>query len=147
MRYERLTEKELDAVVTKYVEYYNGEENGCWTFRNAYKRIHQIMTIEDSLCLVQYGDGGALTGFCIGYFKQFDDLLAYYLEEIVIFTGYHGRGYGTDLLAEIERIVRAQDATHIELVSVNDAHHLHFYEKSGYYQATNLALMGKHFDE
>ena len=145
MTYAPLTVSNLDMVVKKYVEYYNEAEDGYWTYEKAYKRIHQIMTIEDSMCLIQFGDDGEATGFAIGFFKQYDDLLAYYLEEIVIFKGLHGKGYGTDFLAEIERRASENGAEHIELVSVNDEHHLHFYKKSGLYAAKNLLVMGKHF--
>lgn len=41
------------------------------------------MTIEDAECIVQYVDG-KMTGFVMGYYKEFDDLKAYFLEEIVI---------------------------------------------------------------
>ncbi len=56
------------------------------------------------------------TGFVMGYYKEFDDLKAYFLEEIVIFTGFQNKGYGTLFLQEL-----------------------------GFYPATNLTMMGKHF--
>ena len=78
MKYTELTEKELDEVVKKYIEYYNTVEDCCFTYEKAYKRIHQVMTIEDAMCQIQYDDNGNMTGFCMGYYKQFDDLLAYF---------------------------------------------------------------------
>ena len=82
----------------------------------------------------------------MGYYKQYDDLLAYFLEEIVIFTGNQGKGYGSEFLAELEKRVRTNGGEHIEFLSVNDEHHMHFYGKAGYYAADNLALMGKHWE-
>ena len=82
MEYSKLTEENIELVVRSYVEYYNTCEDGCWTYEKAYKRIHQVMTIEDAECMVQY-DGDAMTGFVMGYYKEFDDLKAYFLEEIV----------------------------------------------------------------
>lgn len=145
MKYIDLTEREIDSVVKAYIKYYNETEDCCFTYEKAYKRIHQVITIEDAMCLIQYDDQENMIGFCMGYFKQFDDLLAYFLEEIVIFTGYHNRGYGSQFMAEIEDIARNNGAEHIELISVNDAHHMHFYEKAGYHAATNLSMMGKHW--
>lgn len=144
MKYKTLSEKELPIIVEKYMDYYNNHEDGCWRLDKAYKRIHQIVTIEDSMCLIQYDNNDEITGFVIGYYKEYDDLKAYYLEEIVIFSEYQGKGYGTLLFAEVERIIRDNNAEHIELASVNDEHHLHFYKKSGLYSATNLIIMGKH---
>ena len=143
MIYKKMTESDVAGVAKAYVEYYNQHENGCWTFEKAYKRIHQILTIEDSLCLLQYDEAGSLTGFAIGYYKEYDDLKAYYLEEIVILKQFQNRGCGSALLHELERTARDSGATHLELLSVSDDHHLHFYKKAGFYAATTLCIMGK----
>ncbi len=90
-------------------------------------------------------EGGETTGFVMGYYKEFDDLKAYFLEEIVIFTGFQNKGYGTLFLQELEARIRENGAEHVELLSVNDEHHMHFYQKLGFYPAKNLTMMGKHF--
>ena len=144
MEYVRLTEENINEVVNNYIDYYNNCENGCWTYEKAYKRIHQVMTIEDAECMVQYVNS-KMTGFVMGYYKEFDDLKAYFLEEIVIFAEYQNKGYGTAFMMELESIVRANGVEHIELISVNDEHHAHFYKKMGFYAANTLAMMGKHF--
>ena len=145
MEYKKLTEEDIDEVVQKYVDYYNNYDNGCWTYEKAYKRIHQVMTIEDSECFVQYDDG-EMCGFVMGYYKEFDDLKAYFLEEIVIFAEYQNKGYGATLMEELEAIVIRNGVEHLELISVNDEHHMHFYKKLGFYAARNLVMMGKHFE-
>lgn len=134
----------IDDVVRAYTEYYNGAEDGCWTYEKAYKRIHQVMTTEDSLCYLQF-DNRKLTGFLMGYYKEYDDLRAYYIDEIVIFSGYHNKGYGTKLIEKVQNEVTANGVTHIELTSVNDEHHTHFYGKLGFHKAGNLVIMAKHF--
>ena len=146
MKYTKLTEANLSDVVRAYINYYNNCEAGCWTDEKAYKRIHQVMTIEDSECFVQL-DGENMTGFVMGYYKEFDDLKAYFLEEIVIFDGFQNKGYGSAFMAELETIVRKNGVEHIELISVNDEHHMHFYKKMGFYAANNLSMMGKHFEK
>ncbi len=144
MEYTIMTGQDVPVIAKAYMEYYNRHENGCWQYEKAYKRIHQIVTIEDSLCLLQR-EHGQITGFEIGFFKEYDDLTAFYLEEIMILADYQNKGYGTALLREIERRARERGAAHIELVSVNDAHHMRFYSSFGMYAATNLKVMGKHF--
>ena len=42
--------------------------------------------------------------------------------------------------------VRQKGVKLLELDSVNDEHHMHFYKKLGFYAASNLAMMGKHFN-
>lgn len=145
MNYSIITQAEIKQIAVLYMDYYNNHEDGCWTYEKAYKRIHQIVTMEDSLCLIQRGDDQNITGFVIGYFKEFDDLSAYYLEEIVILAEHQNKGYGTAFLQEIERRTMEHGAAHIELTSVNDQHHRHFYTRFGMYAATNLCIMGKHF--
>ena len=145
MHYSVMTEADVKTIAGLYLDYYNTNENGCWTFDKANKRIRQIVTIEDSLCLIQRDDSGNITGFVIGFFKEYDDLTAYYLEEIVIFAPYQNRGYGKAFLLEVERRALERGAEHIELVSVNDGHHMHFYQGFGMYAATNLRIMGKHY--
>lgn len=147
MEYNLMNESDVSTIAGKYMDYYNTYEEGCWTFEKAYRRIHQMVTIEDSMSLIQKDEEGNITGFVIGYFKEYDDITAYYLEEIVILKEYQNKGCGKRFLAEIERRVLERGAEHIELASVNDAHHMHFYEGFGMYAATNLKIMGKHYGD
>lgn len=146
MNYSVMTEADTKRIAKLYMDYYNNHEGGCWKYEKAYKRIHQMITIEDSLCLIQWDDAHNLTGFVIGYFKEYDDISVYYLEEIVVFAEYQNKGYGNAFLNEIEKRVLEYGAEHIELTSVNDEHHMHFYTKFGMYSATNLKVMGKHYE-
>ena len=88
---------------------------------------------------------GQITGFEIGFFKEYDDLTAFYLEEIVILAEYQNKGFGTALLQEVEARAKERGAEHMELVSVNDGHHMRFYSSLGLYAAASLKVMGKHF--
>ncbi len=47
MKYRLMTENDLEYVVEKNNEYYNNVE-GCWTYEKAYKRIYQVLTMENS---------------------------------------------------------------------------------------------------
>jgi GNAT superfamily N-acetyltransferase len=142
-----MTEQDLEYVVQKNIEYYNSVEDCCWTFEKAYKRIHQVLTIEDSMCMVQMDDDNNITGYLMGYFKEFDDIRGYFLEEVVIFKEFQGKGYGTDLMKTLEQEVRKNDASIIELNSVNDEMHKHFYSKLSYYETKNFVMMGKFLEE
>ncbi len=147
MNYRMMTEKDLECVVEGNIEYYNTVENCCWTFEKAYKRIHQVLTMEDSMCMVQLDDSNTITGYLMGYFKEFDDIRGYFLEEIVIFKGFQGKGYGTAFLKILEQEVVKSGASIIELNSVNDEMHKHFYSKLSYYETKNFVMMGKFLEE
>lgn len=147
MNYRIMTEQDLEYVVTKNIEYYNTVEDCCWTYEKAYKRIHQVLTMEDSMCLVQTDDRDDITGYLMGYFKEFDDIRGYFLEEIVIFKGFQGKGYGTDFLKNLEQEVKKNGASIIELNSVNDEMHKQFYSKLSFYEVKNFVMMGKFLGE
>lgn len=146
LEYKKLTIEDINSIAQICINYYNNIENGCWTKEKACKRISQLITISDSMCLGMYKEG-LLIGFTLGYYKQFDDLLAYFLDEIVIDTKHQNKGYGTSLIKAMEDIVKINGVTLIELSSVNDKAHIHFYKKSGFYITDNFIPMGKFLKE
>ena len=137
-----MTETDIDRVVLLYIDYYNTHEDGQWTRETSYKRIHQVWSREDSLCLI-LESGETPIGFAMGYFEQYDDLMAYDLIEIVIAHGYQNQGIGSFLMDEIEHAVKKLGGAMIQLQAVNDAMHERFYGKLGYKNATNFVLKTK----
>lgn len=143
MNYTPITEENVEKVATLYMNHYNQHSGGCWTYEKAYKRIRQMVTMEDSLCLMQEDDNDIPTGLVIGFLESYDEFTFYYLDEILIFGEYQNKGYGRLLLQEVEQRVRERGAQMIELVCPDDAHHMHFYSGFGMAEATNLRLMKK----
>ncbi len=143
MNYTPITEENIEKVAMLYMNHYNQHSGGCWTYEKAYKRIHQMVTMEDSLCLMQEDDNDIPTGLVIGFLESYDDFTFYYLDEILIFGEYQNKGYGRLLLQEVEQRVRERGAQMIELICPNDEHHMHFYGSFGMTEATNLKLMKK----
>ena len=142
MAYIRMSEKDLDIITSLYVRYYNENEDGIGTFKKAYKRIRQVLLTPDSYCLIQEING-LYTGFLMGYIKEYDDLKSYFLEEIVVFKDFQDKGLGSLLINELERQLLDLDISMIELMSVNDTKHLHFYEKFSFEKSNNLLVMSK----
>ena len=108
MNYTPITEENIEKVATLYMNHYNQHSGGCWTYEKAYKRIHQMVMMEDSLCLMQEDDNDIPTGLVIGFLESYDDFTFYYLDEILIFGEYQNKGYGRQLLQEVEQ--RHEDA-------------------------------------
>lgn len=123
---------DICKVINLYIDYYNQVENSCWTEKTAYKRLHQVLTIEDSYSLILEDDNNKTLGFLMGYFKQYDDIIGYTLEEIIIDFTEQNKGYGSILLEKIQEVAVKMGASCIELQSVNDKMHYHFYDKAGY---------------
>lgn len=142
MQYRIMTETDIARVVPYYMDYYNTHDGDTWTFDTTYKRIHQVWSREDSLCLI-LEEGASILGFCMGYFSVYFDLTAYDLVEILIFGPHQNRGLGTDFMKELECRVKAAGASMIQLESLNDAMHSHFYGKLGFQDCTNLVLKSK----
>lgn len=145
MEIREIIDTDISSVLPLYISYYNGQEEGCWTEITAGKRIHQVLSMEDSYGLIMT-DHGTVIGFAMGYFKQYDDIIGYTLEEIVISTEHQNKGYGSDLLRELERRVRQKGAACIELQAVADEHHEHYYGKAGYRNAKNFVMKVKWFE-
>lgn len=141
MKFRLMNEEDINSVIPLYIEYYN-KEDGEWTEKTVYKRIHQVLTREDSLCLICEEENG-IVGFAMGYFEQFDDGFIYVLVEIVIASEFQNKGIGTKLMKKLENTVKEKGALNIQLEAVNDEFHEHFYGKLGYNTASNLVLKTK----
>ncbi len=138
----KMSEEDINNVVPLYIEYYNNNEDAEWTTETTYKRIHQVWSREDSYCLV-WENKNNIIAFAIGYFEQYDDCFAYDLVEIVIALQLQNKGYGTVFMKQLEECVKKEGAMLVQLQSVNDALHNHFYGKLGYKDASNLVLKTK----
>ncbi|OCN00370.1 hypothetical protein A7X67_18185 [Clostridium sp. W14A] len=142
MIYRKMEEADIQKVIPLYMEYYNYKDNSCWTKETTYKRIHQVWSREDSHCLV-LENNEVIIGFAMGYFEQYDDLVAYDLIEIVIALAYQNKGFGTALMLELERQVKSMGASMIQLQAVNDEKHNRFYGRLQYKDVGNLILKAK----
>ncbi len=142
MTYRRMSETDIARAVSIYITYYNNKEDGEWTETTTHKRIHQVLTREDSFCLV-LEENNSMIAFAMGYFEQFDDGFVYNLVEIVVDTEWQGKGVGTAFMKELESQVKKEGAILITLDAVNDAFHEHFYGKLGFQTATNLVIKSK----
>ena len=137
-----MAERDINLVIPLYMDYYNTYEGGAWTQETTYKRIHQVWSREDSLCMILEQDSEVI-GFVMGYFEQYDDIQAYDLVEIVIVHECQGEGIGTQFMGLIEAKVKEMGGSMIQLQAVNDDMHSSFYGKLGYQDCSNLVLKSK----
>ena len=146
MQIAEMKVEDIDLVLPLYIEYYNKYEGSCWTEETAKKRIRQVLTIEDSFSLIMRDDNDIVCGFVMWYFKQYDDIVGYILEEIIISYQYQNKGLGSMLLATLETKVKEAGASCVELQAVNDEMHEKYYGKAGYSDAKNFVMKVKWFD-
>jgi len=145
MNISEMNLNDIHWVLPFYIEYYNGHEGGCWTEETAGRRIRQVLSMEDSYSLLMKDDQGKAVGFAMGYFKQYDDIVGYTLEEIVISSENQNRGLGSVLLEELENRVKEKGASCVELQAVSDEMHERYYGKAGYKNAVNFVMKVKWF--
>lgn len=84
MKIAEMTLDDIQSIILLYIHYYNTYEESCWTEETAQCRITQVITMNDSYSLIMRDDENNAVGFAMGYFKQYDDIVGYALEEIVI---------------------------------------------------------------
>lgn len=137
---------DIYSVLPLYIDYYNNHEDCCWTEETAGRRIRQVLSMTDSYSLIMRDEKGCAIGFVMGFFKQYDDIVGYTLEEIVISADRQHKGLGRRLLDEIEKRVREKGASSIELQAVNDEMHERYYGNAGYRNAANFVMKVKWFD-
>ena len=137
MKIQVMNVEDIYKVLDLYINYYNKVEGFSWNKKTAYKRIHQVVSMEDSFSLI-IADMTKTLGFVMGYFKQYDDIIGYTLEEIVIDYKFQNRGYGTALVKRLENYVKDMGASCVELKAVNDKMHDNFYGKIGYQDSSTF---------
>lgn len=137
MKIQVMNVEDIYKVLDLYINYYNKVEGSSWNKKTAYKRIHQVVSMEDSFSLI-IADMTKTLGFVMGYFKQYDDIIGYTLEEIVIDYKFQNRGYGTALVKRLENYVKDMGASCVELKAVNDKMHDNFYGKIGYQDSSTF---------
>lgn len=145
MFFDYLTEETMDQVIEIYISHYNGYEDGEWTYETVYRRIHQMLTIEDSLCLIVKKEQ-EIIGLVYGYLEQYDDIKSYNLKEIVLRPELQNKGIGQKIMPALEDLVKEHGGSSIRLDAVNDGMHDHFYKKLGYQDTTNLISKSKWLD-
>lgn len=128
-------------VIPLFIKYWNSTGDD-WTPELVYSRVWQVLGSPDSYCMIAE-DGEQVVGFAMGQMETFNDLAAYNLSEIIVAMEYQNKGFGTRMMAELESRVKQLGASMIQLKSVNDDLHEHFYGKLGYNDASNLKLKSK----
>lgn len=139
--FRELTIQVLDKVISSYIDYYNND-GGKWTYSSAKKRLEQIFLTPYFYGIGLWNDS-ELSGFAIGYFKQYDDILLYYLDEILIFKKHQNQGLGSKLLKELEILVKEQGAQKIDLSTTHEENHQKFYSRLGFKKSKFLVPMYK----
>ena len=140
-KFKELELEDLDILIDKYIIYYN-DEGGKWTYDLAKRRLEQIFLTPYFYGIGLYSES-ELVGFTVGWFKEFDNLELFYLEEILVFKEYQNKGFGTKILQEVESLVKKKGAQKIDLSTTYEDDHQRFYSRLGFKKSDFLVPMYK----
>lgn len=139
--FKRMQTADIARIAPHYIKYWNAAGDD-WTPELFRKRIWQVMGSPDAYCMLAEDNGTAI-GFAMGRFETFSDMTVYNLVEIFIASEYQNGGIGAEMMTELEDRVRKMGASMIQLVSIEDEMHEHFYAKLGYCDALRLKFKAK----
>lgn len=140
-KFKDLALGDLDELINNYIIYYN-DEGGKWTYDLAKKRLEQIFLTPYFYGIGLYNES-ELAGFAVGWFKQFDDIQLFYMEEILVFKEFQNKGLGTKIIQELESIVKEKGAQKIDLSTTYEDEHQRFYSRLGFKKSDFLIPMYK----
>ena len=140
-KFKELELGDLDILIDKYIIYYN-DDGGKWTYDLAKKRLEQIFLTPNFYGIGLYNES-ELVGFAVGWFKEFDNLELFYLEEILVFKEYQNKGSGTKILQEVESLVKKKGVQRISLSTTYEDEHQRFYSRLGFKKSDFLVPMYK----
>lgn len=133
----QLTENDIQNFAALYRDYFNADGDA-WSFERAYKRLHQMWSIEDSIGLKAMLED-RICGILLGYLDWFDDGPCFHILEVLVLKEFQSRGIGSALVKEAERIAKFRGAAASTLETLNDEAHERFYGRLGYTTRENLA--------
>lgn len=136
-----LKEEDLQSFAVSYMKYFNDEGDN-WTQEIAYKRLHQMWSIDDSICL-KAEKNDEICGILMGYLMHFDDGPYFHIFEILVLKEYQDSGIGTALIKEAESIAKERGAKVSTLEALNDEQHERFYGRMGYKTKENFVYKVK----
>lgn len=128
--FKQITRDYVEEIIDKYIAF-REEEDEKWEYEDAKMRIEQLVFVLGSYCIMIIKND-EIIGFALGFFKQFDTVKIYYLEEILIGKKFRNHGYGTMLLKKLEQDLKSSGCNKITLLTTHSDEHRRFYERLGF---------------
>ncbi len=141
MQINRLTLEDIHKFAPFYQAYFNAEGDR-WTENLAYKRLHQMWSIDDSLCF-KAEEQGFIYGILMGFLECFDDGPCFHIFEILVLREHQNAGIGTALIQTAEAEAKRLGAVVSTLEALTDLKHEIFYGRMGYQTKPDFAFKVK----
>ena len=130
MNVTEMKRERLERYVRVFLTAFRGEPwNEPWTARTAEKRLSQFMDT-GSFFGLELEENGETVAFILGQYEQYYDGLRFLIQEFC--CGKQGGGYGTKLLAELERRLKEQGVVRTCLMTIHGEATEGYYLRRGY---------------
>ncbi len=138
---------DLDECARLYVRVFNREPwNDEWTFATARKKLNEIFDTPNFKGVI-FKKNGKIVGAVIGNCEQWYTGMHYNLKEFFVTPEIQGKGIGTKMLMQLERELKGMGVVLVHLFTSKKDFTRIFYEKNGYRQSAEMALMFKDFED
>lgn len=120
----------LNEYTDIFLKAFGGEPwNEPWTRETASRRIGQFMDTASAFGLAME-ENGAVIAFILGQFESYYDGTRFYIQEFC--CARQGGGYGTALMAELERQLKEQGVVRTYLMTIHGDATEGYYNRRGY---------------
>lgn len=141
MDYRKITPKDVPELARIYAETFNSDPwYDKWTQKTAEKRLSQMVNNGGFFGIVSYDEEG-ITGMILGEAEQYFDGVIFNIKEFCVKNDLRGKGIGTELLSEFERMLRGMGIR--ETVLMTNLEDEEFYKKRGFKRSRGIIYMGK----
>ncbi|MBQ4546223.1 MAG: GNAT family N-acetyltransferase [Oscillospiraceae bacterium] len=141
MDYRKITIEDASELAKIYAETFNSDPwYDKWTQKTAEKRLSQMINNGGFFGIVSYNESG-ITGMILGEEEQYFDGVIFNIKEFCVKNELRGRGIGTELLAEFERMLKGMGIR--ETVLMTNLEDEEFYKKRGFRRSRGIIYMGK----
>ena len=143
LNYKEIELNDLSEMAALYVETFNAAPwNDQWTMETARKRLHQMISTEDSYGLCAYADG-LLCGAILGGMEQFYNGVMFDVKEFWVKNSMRGQGLGTEIFSELEHRLKQKGVNEIILFTSRGDATEHFYHKQNMKSNHDMVFMTK----
>lgn len=112
-------------------------------YKNVRRFIDNWIKLNNFIGMVIKNENSEICGFCLGVIKPSVGMNAFYLEELCIDNVYQKKGFGGDLLNEVENTLIKANVRKIILNTNSMYYSKKFYEDRHYSCIPNFVTMGK----
>jgi len=130
MTIRQMERARLDGYVRVFLRAFGGDPwNEPWTTETAGKRLGQFMDT-GSFFGLELDEGDELVAFILGQHEQYYDGPRFYIQEFC--CGKQGGGYGSRLLAELEKQLKERGIVRTYLMTIHGDATEGYYQRRGY---------------